>query len=99
MRPSLTRISPLSCRSSRSRALFARAALTSVSAPPGSSALTVVVQAGAGTAVFLLNIPLMVVGAGDSRAARLVMYSSARLLLYSGVDTFFPAALPAKSSA
>jgi ABC-2 type transport system permease protein len=33
-------------------------------APPGSSALTVVVQAVAGTAVFLLNIPLLAVGLG-----------------------------------
>ena len=33
-------------------------------APPGSSALTVVVQAVAGTAVFVLNIPLTLVGAG-----------------------------------
>jgi ABC-2 type transport system permease protein len=33
-------------------------------APPGSSALTVVVQAVAGTAVFLLNVPLVVIGFG-----------------------------------
>jgi ABC-2 type transport system permease protein len=33
-------------------------------APPGSSALTVVVQAVAGTAVFVLNLPLLAVGAG-----------------------------------
>jgi len=33
-------------------------------APPGSSALTVVVQAIAGTAVFLLNLPLLVIASG-----------------------------------
>jgi ABC-2 type transport system permease protein len=33
-------------------------------APPGSSALMVVVQAVAGAAVFLLNLPLLVVGVG-----------------------------------
>jgi len=33
-------------------------------APPGSSALTVVIQAVAGTAVFLLNIPLVAIAAG-----------------------------------
>jgi ABC-2 type transport system permease protein len=33
-------------------------------APPGSSALTVVVQAVAGTAVFLLNLPLVAIGFG-----------------------------------
>jgi ABC-2 type transport system permease protein len=33
-------------------------------APPGSSALTVLVQALAGTAVFVLNLPLLVVGMG-----------------------------------
>jgi len=33
-------------------------------APPGSSALTVVVQAVAGTAVFVLNLPLVVIGIG-----------------------------------
>lgn len=33
-------------------------------APPGSSALTVLVQAVAGTAVFVLNLPLLAVGTG-----------------------------------
>jgi len=33
-------------------------------APPGSSALTVVVQAVAGTAVFVLNLPLLAIGIG-----------------------------------
>jgi ABC-2 type transport system permease protein len=33
-------------------------------APPGSSALTVVVQAAAGTAVFVLNLPLVAIGIG-----------------------------------
>jgi len=33
-------------------------------APPGSSALTIVVQAVAGTAVFVLNIPLLALGVG-----------------------------------
>jgi len=33
-------------------------------APPGSSALTVVIQAIAGTAVFLLNLPLLGIGIG-----------------------------------
>jgi ABC-2 type transport system permease protein len=33
-------------------------------APPGSSALTVVIQAVAGTAVFVLNLPLVAIGIG-----------------------------------
>jgi len=33
-------------------------------APPGSSALTMVIQAVAGTAVFVVNLPLLVVGMG-----------------------------------
>jgi ABC-2 type transport system permease protein len=33
-------------------------------APPGSSALTIVVQAVAGTAVFVLNVPLLALGVG-----------------------------------
>jgi len=33
-------------------------------APPGSSALTIVVQAVAGTAVFVLNLPLLAMGMG-----------------------------------
>jgi ABC-2 type transport system permease protein len=32
-------------------------------APPGSSALTIVIQAVAGTAVFVLNLPLLAIGA------------------------------------
>lgn len=33
-------------------------------APPGSSALTMVMQAGAGATVFVLNLPLLGVGTG-----------------------------------